>query len=231
MRLVERHDLIESWPPPTAEAPWVVMISGCMMGLACGVDGTDYGFGGVLDMIASLDTVRVVAFCPEDVGLGTPRTMPDIHGGDGFDVLVGTARVLDEHGSDLTEGMVKGAREMASRALAEGVQFAILMDASGACGSQVISDGCRFDEPRKHRRGVGVATAALAQAGIPVVSPARPPHAGPAACALGSRVHPRSRRAGSPRERVGARASSEAAGVAGFVAMGLATDLNPEWQE
>ena len=170
MPLVERHALSASWPTPTADEPWVVMISGCMMGLACGVEGTDYGFGGALDMIADLETVRVVAYCPEDVGLGTPRTMPDIHGGDGFDVLAGDAQVLDEHGADLTDGMIKGAREMSAHAVAERVRFAILMDASGACGSQVISDGCRFDEPRRHRRGVGVATAALAQAGIPVVS-------------------------------------------------------------
>ncbi|MCP5067577.1 MAG: DUF523 domain-containing protein [bacterium] len=170
MRLVQRHDLIESWPAPTAQEPWIVMISGCMMGLACGVDGTDYGFGGALDMVATLDNVRTVAFCPEDLGLGTPRTMPDLHGGDGFGVLAGTARVLDEHGTDLTDGMIRGARAMAARAIEERVCFAILMDASGACGSQVISDGCRFDEPRRHQRGVGVATAALAQAGIPVLS-------------------------------------------------------------
>ncbi|MCP5065484.1 MAG: DUF523 domain-containing protein, partial [bacterium] len=147
MRLVEHHDLIESWPAPTAAEPWVVMISGCMMGMACGVDGTDYGFGGALDMIANLECVRVVASCPEEVGLGTPRTMPDIHGGDGFDVLTGRARVLDEHGADLTDGMINGAHAMAAKAVDEQVRFAILMDASGACGSQVISDGCRFDEP------------------------------------------------------------------------------------
>jgi uncharacterized protein YbbK (DUF523 family) len=170
MHLVEHPELIASWPAPTPERPWVVMISGCIMGLPCGVDGTDYGFGGALHALTKLSKVEVVAFCPEDAGLGTPRTMPDLHGGDGFDVLDGRARVLDEHGVDLTEGMVAGALAMAATAREKGVRFAVLTDASAACGSQVIPDGCRFDEPRRRRRGVGVATAALARAGVPVMS-------------------------------------------------------------
>ena len=37
--------------------------------------------------------------------------MPDLHGGDGFAVLDGDARILDEHRNDLTEGMLAGFRE------------------------------------------------------------------------------------------------------------------------
>lgn len=141
-----------------------------MIGWACGVDATDYGMAGALAAFTRLPNVEIVPFCPEDVGLGTPRTMPDIHGGDGFDVLEGHARVLDHNGADLTQGMLDGARKMADHALAARVHLAILTDASAACGSQVISDGCRFDEPRRRRRGVGVATATLIRAGVPVVS-------------------------------------------------------------
>jgi uncharacterized protein YbbK (DUF523 family) len=166
MRLVDHPEQIATWPTPTEEEPWVVMISGCMMGESCSVNGDDYGFGGIMDPIANLSNVRVVSFCPEDVGLGTPRTTPDIHGGDGFDVLDGLARVKDERGVDLTDGMMAGARAMVEEAKLEKVRFAVLLDASGACGTQVISDGCRFDEPRKRRRGVGVAAAALARAGV-----------------------------------------------------------------
>ena len=70
--------------------------------------------------------------------------MPDIHGGDGVDVLAGRARVLDEHGSDLTEAMLAGARAMLAFARDNGAELAILTDMSAACGSQVISDGCRL---------------------------------------------------------------------------------------
>ena len=44
--------------------------------------------------------LRLLPFCPEQHALGTPRSMPDIHGGDGVDVLAGRARVLDEVPAD-----------------------------------------------------------------------------------------------------------------------------------
>ena len=59
---------------------------------------------------------------------------------------------------------------MLAFAQTSGVELAILTDTSAACGSQVISDGCRLVEVRRHQKGVGVATALLLEAGIPVVS-------------------------------------------------------------
>ncbi|MHC5010438.1 MAG: 2-thiouracil desulfurase family protein [Planctomycetota bacterium] len=170
MRLVHHPEILERWPAPTAEAPWRVLVSGCMAGWACGVDETDYGMGRALADLLALPTFEAVPFCPEDVALGTPRTMPDIHGGDGFAVLDGTARVLDEHGTDLTKKMIAGAHAMLEKARDADVRFAILTDMSAACGTQVISDGCRFDEPRRYQRGFGVAAALLIGAGIPVVA-------------------------------------------------------------
>ncbi len=168
--LVYHRALLEGLRVPTAEEPWRVLVSGCLAGWQCGVNGTDYGLGGGGDGLLALPTLRLIPFCPEQHALGTPRTMPDIHGGDGFDVLAGRARVLDEHGADLTEKMVAGARAMLAHAQSERVELALLTDASAACGSQVISDGCRLVPIRKHRKGVGVATAVLLEAGIPVVS-------------------------------------------------------------
>jgi hypothetical protein len=66
--------------------------------------------------------------------------------------------------------MLEGARAMLAHARAERVELAILTDSSAACGRQVISDGCRLVPVRKHQRGVGVATAMLLEAGIPVVA-------------------------------------------------------------
>ena len=166
------HDLeaLTRLRSPTPAEPWRVLISGCLFGWGCGVDGTDYGMGGNGPGWLSDDRVQLVPFCPEQEGLGTPRPMPDIHGGDGRAVVAGTARVLDPDGVDLTEGMLAGARAMAAHAELARVDFALLTDMSAACGSQVISLGCRFDEPRAYQRGVGVATALLLAAGIPVVS-------------------------------------------------------------
>lgn len=155
---------------PTAADPWRILVSGCLAGWPCGVDGTDYGMGGHPFPLFDQPTVRTLPFCPEDAGIGTPRTMPDLHGGDGFAVLDGAARVLDEHGADLTEGMLEGARQMLAFAQRERVDLALLTDMSAACGTAVLSDGCRFDAPRRYQRGVGVAAAMLLRAGIPCVS-------------------------------------------------------------
>jgi uncharacterized protein YbbK (DUF523 family) len=141
-----------------------------MAGWGCGVDGTDYGMGVAIGDLLRIPLLRAVPFCPEDVGIGTPRRMPDIHGGDGFDVLDGRARVLDDRGGDVTSAMIFGAKAMVEKAETERVLFAILTDMSGACGTQVISEGCRFDAPRRYQRGAGVAAAALSRAGVPVVS-------------------------------------------------------------
>lgn len=170
MLLAYRPDAIDALRTPTPEEPWRVLVSGCLAAWPCGVEGTDYGLGAVLRDLLALPTVRALPFCPEQHALGTPRTMPDIHGGDGVDVVAGRARVLDEHGADLTEAMLAGARAMLAHARDGGAELAILTDASAACGSQVISDGCRLVPVRRHQKGVGVATAMLLDAGVPVVS-------------------------------------------------------------
>ena len=155
---------------PTRDEPLRVLVSGCLKGWQCGVDGTDYGLGQALPAFMALLVVKAVPFCPEQVGIGTPRTMPDIHGGDGAAVLDGRARVFDEHGVDLTDKMLQGAHAMLTEAERARIELAILTDMSAACGSQVISDGCRLVPVRRFQRGVGIATALLLRAGIPVVS-------------------------------------------------------------
>ena len=120
------HDLggVERLRVPTREDPWRVLVSGCILGMPCGVDGTDYGMGGTMLEFFAHPLVSTRAFCPEDTALGTPRGMPDIHGGDGFAVLDGAARVLDENGNDLTAGMIAGGEAMLAFAQTEEVDFA-----------------------------------------------------------------------------------------------------------
>ncbi len=170
MLLAHHRALVDALREPTESDPWRVLVSGCLKGLPCGVDGTDYGLGIALGDWLDRPTLRAFSFCPEQYALGTPRSTPDIHGGDGVDVISGRAKVFDEQGVDLTEKMIEGARAMLAFALESRVELAILTDASAACGSQVISDGCRLVEVRRHQKGVGVATAVLLEAGIPVVS-------------------------------------------------------------
>ena len=170
MRLPHHPEVLDALRTPTADDPWRILISGCMFGWKVAVDGTTYGLDQIRPAWLESDLVELVPFCPEDHSLGTPRAMPDLHDGDGYDVLDGKARVLDPDRHDLTEKMVAGARAMAERAAEKKVDFAFLADRSGACGSQVISVGCRFEEPIEYRKGVGVAAAMLLRQGVPVLS-------------------------------------------------------------
>jgi uncharacterized protein YbbK (DUF523 family) len=118
--------------------------------------------------LLALPNVRALAFCPEEEAFGAPRATPDIHGGDGFDVLDGRARVISDAGDDWTGAMLRSALKMRDIADQHGVHLALLMDISAACGSTVIYDGPRH--LKMYRRGPGVAAAALIRSGIPVVS-------------------------------------------------------------
>ena len=170
MLLAYHRGAIDALRPPTVEGPWRLLISGCLAAWPCGVDGTDFGMGAALGGLLSLPTLRVLPFCPEQAALGTPRTVPDIHDGDGVDVIEGRARVIDENGNDVTEKVIAGARLMLDYALQERAELAVLTDMSAACGSQVISNGPRLVPVRSFQKGVGVATALLLKGGIPVVS-------------------------------------------------------------
>ena len=159
-----------SRPKPTVDHPFVVMMSACMGGVGCGVDGSTNGDHASLRSWLLRPEVHIVKFCPEDFSFGTPRMTPDSHGGNGFDVLDGNARSLAEDGTDWTAGMVKAAHAMRDLALKERVELAVLMDISGACGSTVTYLGSRFAKNKVYQRGPGVAAAALIRAGIPVIS-------------------------------------------------------------
>ena len=145
-------------------------MSACLTGLNCGFDGTSYGehFGAL--KLLSFDTIKIVKFCPEEFSFGTPREMCDIHGGTGFEVLDGTAKVLTETGNDWTEGMIKASEKMLEFAQRENIDLAVMMDISAACGSQVIYEGNRFSENKIYQIGVGVCTAQLLRNGFKVIS-------------------------------------------------------------
>src|SRR5436190_646979 len=96
------HEVVQ-WPPFTTSRPLKVLVSACITGVSCGSDGTSYGAPyPQTERLLALPNVVAVPFCPEDLALGTPRDTPDIHGGDGFDVLDGTARVITSTGRDCT---------------------------------------------------------------------------------------------------------------------------------
>jgi len=164
------RNYLNSLRTPTPDAPLRVLVSACLTGIMCGYDGTANGeYPSVLKLL-DYDTVRLVKFCPEEFSFGSPREMCDLHGGTGDDVLDGKARMLSESGIDWTEGIIRAAEKMAEVARREDVELCVMMDVSGACGSQVIYDGNRFGENKKYQIGAGVAAAKLKREGFQVIS-------------------------------------------------------------
>lgn len=161
---------IKALRTPTVEAPLRILMSACLGGVLCGYDGTANGTYPSALAILKYPTAKVTSFCPEEFSFGSPRAMCDIHGGDGFDVLKGTAKVLSEQGEDWTEGMIKGAQKMLEEAQKNAIELAVMMDVSGACGSQVIYNGNRFGPDPVYQIGMGVAAALLTQNGFKVIS-------------------------------------------------------------
>lgn len=155
---------------PSKEDPYRILVSGCLLGIKCDVEGDNYGdYPSVLKLM-QLDNIKLIPFCPEEFSFGTPREMCDIYGGDGGDVLDGKAKVLTTSGIDWSEGMIKGARKMLEIARANKVEFAILMDVSAACGNHVIYDGNRYAADKKYQIGMGVSGALLHREGFKLLS-------------------------------------------------------------
>jgi uncharacterized protein YbbK (DUF523 family) len=161
---------IESLAAFTPDQPMRILVSACLSGEKCGFDGSSYGEHPWIRKLIALPNVQTFRFCPEHYSFGTPRDLPDIHGGNGFDVLEGKARVLSDKGADMTVGMIVAAKEMLKLAIESKVDVAVLMDMSAACGSQVLSDGYRLVENRKYQKGPGVCAALLIRNGLKVIS-------------------------------------------------------------
>lgn len=164
------RDYINQLRVPTKDNPLRLLMSACLSGITCGWDGTANGEYPTALKILKYDTVKVVKFCPEEFSFGSPREMCDIHGGTGFDVLDGKAKLLTESGQDWTDGIIKASEKMLNIAKQERIEIAVLMDISAACGSQVIYDGNRFSDNKTYQIGAGVAAALLIRNGFKVIS-------------------------------------------------------------
>lgn len=155
---------------PTKENPLRILLSACLLGELCGVDGSSNGRYASALKLLDYDNIKLTRFCPEDYVLGTPRETPDCEGGDGHDVLDGKARVITQSGKDITSEMIRASLKMLEIAQTNDVELAVMMDASGACGSQVIYNGSRFSENPVYQIGMGICAAQLDRNGIKIIS-------------------------------------------------------------
>ncbi len=116
-----------------------IVMSACLLGVRCRYDG-----GHSRDDIAIKhhETNELIPVCPEELGgLPTPRPPVEIVGGDGSDVLDGTAKVLTADGTDVTEAFLQGARHALKTAQLHGVTHVVLKARSPSCGCGDIYDG------------------------------------------------------------------------------------------
>lgn len=127
-----------------------VLVSACLLGVACRHDGRDKRDEGVL---RALDGREFVPVCPEVMGgLPVPRP-PAWHDG---------GRVVDAAGADVTGAFALGARGAVEAARAFGVRLAVLKQNSPSCGTSMTGTAAG------RRPGLGVAARALAEAGLDV---------------------------------------------------------------
>jgi uncharacterized protein (DUF952 family)/uncharacterized protein YbbK (DUF523 family) len=163
-------DALEALREPTAHHPWRVLVSGCMLGTRCGWQGDDNGMSGqtALQRLLAHPHVTPVPACPEHAAIGTPRGIPDLYGGDGFDVLDGTARVRVDDEQDVTDALLAASVAMAERA--ETCDLALLVDTSATCGSQITAAGNRWLEETQRQAAPGIVAALLWERRIPFAS-------------------------------------------------------------
>ncbi len=143
-------------------------VSGCLLGAKCNFNGTDL-LSNFVKELQENDQVELISFCPEDSIFGTPRPNLRIVGGDGFDVLDGKASVVNEHGNDVTALQINGANQFLDCLTVSKIKYAILMDGSPSCGSNVLLKEENWPAGG-FKRGIGVTAALLKRNQIAVFS-------------------------------------------------------------
>ena len=130
-----------------------ILVSACLMGVACKYSGGD---NGCPDVLALGKRHILIPVCPEVYGgLPTPRPPAERQGD----------RVVTESGTDVTAQYQKGAMAAVQLAQLTGCEAAVLKKNSPSCGCGQIYDGT-FTHTLT--QGSGLTAEALQQAGIPV---------------------------------------------------------------
>ena len=102
--------------------------SACLLGYCCRYDGRTSPSKALINRAAR---EAILPICPEELGgLPTPRIPCEVHGGDGFDVLEGRAKVVDSEGNDATQAFLRGAFAALERIKENKIQFCFLKDKS-----------------------------------------------------------------------------------------------------
>ncbi|GLH41685.1 DUF523 domain-containing protein [Pseudomonas moraviensis] len=143
-----------------------ILVSRCLLGHRVRYDG---GASGPFDLLEQwIEEGRVVPLCPEVAGgLPTPRAAAEIPGGQGGEVLDGTAAVITTDGEDVSAQFLEGARQALELVQKHGIRVAVLKANSPSCGNLLTYDGT-FSGVKVS--GEGVTAALLKRHGVRVFS-------------------------------------------------------------
>jgi len=109
-----------------------VLVSACLAGLCTRYDNQ---LVTSTSCMTRIQTTTWIPICPEQLGgLPTPREPAEIRGGEGIDVLRGTARVICKDGTDVTDSFVKGAYQVLEIAQRQEISCVLLKARSPSCG-------------------------------------------------------------------------------------------------
>lgn len=134
-----------------------ILISACLLGLACRYDGNSKPCPKAL-ALAKDPHIQLIPFCPECYGgLPTPRPPAEQQQG----------KVLNAAGADVTAQYQKGAREALRLCQITGCKKAVLKARSPSCGCGKIYDG---SFTKTLVAGNGITADLLLQNGIEVLT-------------------------------------------------------------
>ncbi len=140
------------------------IVSACLVGINCRFDGENKSND---ELIEAFKRGELIPVCPEQLGgLPTPRPPSRIVDGDGYDILDGKTRVVNQRSKDVTENFIRGAEEVLKIVKILNVKGAILESKSPSCGSGKIYD----EISGELINGDGVLTALLRRNGVRIVA-------------------------------------------------------------
>ena len=141
-----------------------ILASACLAGKKCRYDGSAKPNDSIMELLGKKE---IMVACPEAMaGLRIPRPPAEIRGGDGFDVLNGTAKVYNREGKEVTGEFLQGAQRLLAFVRQNEIGEVWLKAKSPSCGVTRIYDGTFRGVLRD---GCGVTCALLQKSGIKVV--------------------------------------------------------------